>query len=446
MYCFPKDLYTDVRIEKINRTNITLENFELKQNKTRTDEGAMIRIFDGKRWYYCATTDLNNLQTEIDRLAGLASPNPNIKRHPIVQKLEINKERCLKYSDKNNIATVGDRLKLDVLNSYVPIFKQCQKIKLSRMYYIDKYVTKRIISSIGTDVTFDSQSCCLAFRYKLQENNIPFQGSEDIYAITFDELYDHQDKIYQTLQKDLAYCQKAVPVVPGTYTCLFSPLATGVFAHESFGHKSEADFMVGDETMKNEWPVGKKVGSEMLNIIDSGLIEGAGYVPFDDEGCKAKINYLIKDGILTGRLHSSSTAALLEETPTGNARALNFEYEPIVRMTTTYIDKGSQSKEELLDGIKEGIYIDTLNHGSGMTTFTIAPRRAYMIRNGKLAEPVRISVITGNVMNTLHEIDGISNQVEFFSFALGGCGKMEQYPLPVAFGGPYIRVNNIQVL
>lgn len=244
----------------------------------------------------------------------------------------------------------------------------------------------------------------------------------------------------------MAYCEEAVAVKPGTYICVFSPQTTGVFAHESFGHKSEADFMVGDETMKREWAIGKKVGTEMLNIIDTGLNEGSGYVPFDDEGCRARKNYLVKDGLLAGRLHSGSTAAILGEESTGNARALNFEYEPLVRMTTTYIDAGKQTKEELFAGIEEGVYIDNLNHGSGMTTFTIAPRRAYMIRNGQLAEPVRISVITGNVMKTLHEIDGISNEVEMFSFALGGCGKMEQYPLPVAFGGPYIRVNGIQVL
>ena len=53
---------------------------------------------------------------------------------------------------------------------------------------------------------------------------------------------------------------------------------------------------------------------------------------------KAKKTYLIKDGILTGRLHSATTAASLNEELTGNARALNFEFEPIVRMTTTYIE------------------------------------------------------------------------------------------------------------
>ena len=80
-----------------------------------------------------------------------------------------------------------------------------------------------------------------------------------------------------------------------------------------------------------------------------------------------------------------------------------------------------------------------------MLAFTIAPNKAYMIRNGKLAEPVRISVVTGSVMHTLHEIDGLTKDVKVCSLSTGGCGKMEQWPLRVAFGGPYVRVRNIQV-
>lgn len=445
MYQFPENLYTDIRIETVSRTNISLENFELKQNKTKTDKGAMIRVFDGNRWYYNATTDIEKLQQEIDNIAKMAVPNPDIHNHSVVQKLEVNQEECFKYQDVN-LSQVDDQRKLDMLHTYVPVVKKFEQIKMSRMNYVDKHTVKQIYSSTGTAVTFDTQSCCISVSYMMQINDIPYQGSEDIYALYFDKLAGQQDKIDKTIQTDVAYCEEAVAVKPGTYICVFSPQTTGVFAHESFGHKSEADFMVGDETMKREWAIGKKVGTEMLNIIDTGLSEGSGYVPFDDEGCRARKNYLVKDGLLAGRLHSGSTAAILEEESTGNARSLNFEYEPLVRMTTTYIDAGKQTKEELFAGIEEGVYIDNLNHGSGMTTFTIAPRRAYMIRNGQLAEPVRISVITGNVMKTLHEIDGISNEVEMFSFALGGCGKMEQYPLPVAFGGPYIRVNGIQVL
>ena len=191
--------------------------------------------------------------------------------------------------------------------------------------------------------------------------------------------------------------------------------------------------------------MGTRVGAEILSIIDTGLLDGNGYVPYDDEGCRAKETYLIKNGILTGRLHSSQTAAALDEAPTGNARAVNFEFEPIVRMTTTYVCGGTMSKAELIAGTSLGILIEDLKHGSGMTTFTIAPSRSWMIRDGKVAEPVEISVITGNVMETLHKIDAISDEVKLLSFPTGGCGKMEQAPLRVGFGGSYIRANGINV-
>ncbi|WP_454052237.1 TldD/PmbA family protein [Clostridium sp. Marseille-Q7071] len=224
-----------------------------------------------------------------------------------------------------------------------------------------------------------------------------------------------------------------------------SPEVVGVFAHESFGHKSEADFMVGDENMMNEWKIGTKVGADLLSILDYGGYLGSGYVPFDDEGTKGEKTYLIKDGILKGRLHSVKTASILKEELTGNARAINFQFEPIVRMTNTYIEKGEKTKEELISEVEEGIYIHNCRYGTEMSTFTIAPNRAYMIRNGKIAEPVNISVITGNVMETLYNIDGVSKELEFENNIWGGCGKMEQYPLSVSIGGPYVRVKNIEV-
>lgn len=444
MFRFPGNLYTDVRIETVFSTKILLENFELKQNKTKTDMGAMIRIFDGKRWYYNATTDIDGIQLAIDNLATMATADEAIDSHPVVLRFEVNRGEYVRPVEDRVSATVNAE-KMALLKTYEPVIKSEPTVQKSRLYYLDNYTSKHILSSRGTDVRFDRQSCSISVRYTLQGKDAPFDSGDDIYETTFARLEGRQDKFRTTLEKDRHFCMNAVPVKPGTYTCVLSPVVTGVFAHESFGHKSEADFMIGDETMKREWAIGKRVGSPILNIIDTGLIEGAGFVPFDDEGHRARENYIIRDGILTGRLHSCYTAALLEENPTGNARATSFEFEPIVRMTTTYIGAGQDTLSSLLAPIREGVYIDDLNHGSGMTTFTIAPKRAYMIRDGQIAEPVLISVITGNVMKTLDEIDGATDEVKLFSFALGGCGKMEQFPLPVGFGGPYIRANGIQV-
>ena len=444
MYNFPKGFYTDIRIETIYSTKIVLDNYKLKQNNSKTETGAIIRLFDGNRWYYSSTTEIENIQSEIDSLSQMAKVNDDIENNPIVKKLEINKGSYLKYKDCN-ISKVSNKDKINILNSYVPTLKNFKEIQNCKLYYLDNHTEKHIISSKGTDVIFDIQTCSICPRYTVNVKNEPFNGGTDISGTTFTELFNKEYLIVNEIKKDIDYISNATAVTPGNYTCILSPVATGVFAHESFGHKSESDFMVGDETMKKEWVLGKKVGANILNIIDTGSIKGAGYVPFDDEGTKCQKNYIIKDGILTGRLHSSTTATILEEELTGNARALNFLYEPLVRMTTTFIDKGSETKESLFKKIKEGIFIDTIRHGSGMTTFTIAPARAYMIRDGKISEPVKISVITGNVMSTLNKIDGISDKVELFSFALGGCGKMEQYPLKVGLGGPYIRVNEINV-
>lgn len=444
MYQFPEDLYTDVRIETVFSTLIELENDEIKQKRCKTDHGAMIRIFDGNRWYYSATTNVNGVQGEIDELAKMAKKNNHIEEHPVVKKFEVNQGIELRYIETDLQKKTLDE-KMELLNTYREVVDE-EYLKSKRLYYIDTHNEKQIISSKGTNITFDVQSCFICVRYRIQIGEVPFQGRENLAGTLFEDLIGKQDSIKDMIIKDLHYCKKAVPVQPGSYTCILSPATTGVFAHESFGHKSEADFMVGDETMKREWAIGKKVGASNLNIIDTGLVEGSGYVPFDDEGNRARENYIIKDGILTGRLHSTNTASLLEEGITGNARAINFEYEPVVRMTTTYIGAGNETKEELIARTKEGIYIDDINQGSGMTTFTLAPNKAYMIRDGKIAEPIRISVITGNVMETLHEIDGIAKEIELYSFALGGCGKNEQYPLPVGFGGPCIRVNGMHVV
>jgi TldD protein len=114
-------------------------------------------------------------------------------------------------------------------------------------------------------------------------------------------------------------------------------------------------------------------------------------------------------------------------------------------MTTTYIEPGGVPKEDLFTSVSRGIYIDSIKHGSGMSTFTLAPSIAYLIEDGEIKHPLSISVITGSVFKTLGEIEGLSDNLELFSFVSGGCGKMEQYPLPVGFGGPYVKVRSMQV-
>jgi TldD protein len=125
---------------------------------------------------------------------------------------------------------------------------------------------------------------------------------------------------------------------------------------------------------------------------------------------------------------------------------MNFEWEPIVRMTSTYIEGGRDSFDEILKKAGDGaLYLDGANHGTGGSTFTIAPSKAYRIKDGKLSEPLKVALISGSVFETLNNIEAVGSDFTLWNSAFGGCGKMSQMPLPVADGGPTILVKGMTV-
>jgi TldD protein len=443
MYNFPKDLYTDVRIEETFDTRIDFKKDKLEAQKVRSNKGAFIRVFDGNRWYYSSITDLEQIQQSMDTLAQMAAPNADILEHPIVKAFEVNQDTVLEF-EKSSAADIPVEEKQALLEHYLTLVNDPAIVHYTS-YYVDNRTIKSFYSSKGTAVTFDRQVCGIRINLELAVGENKERGVVSKASPCFEDLKGLEEHFKDEIEKNITFVRDAEPVEPGVYPVLLSPEATGVFTHESFGHKSESDFMVGDETMKAEWALGKTIGQDLLTIIDEGTVIGTGYTPFDDEGTKARKNYIIQNGKLTGRLHSTATSAALEEGLTGNARAVSFEFEPIVRMTTTYIDKGNQPLKDIISEIENGIYVETIRHGSGMSTFTIAPARSYKIEHGKITKPVKVSVITGNVFATLAEVDAVSEEFELLSFVGGGCGKMEQYPLPVGFGGPYTRVRKLNV-
>jgi TldD protein len=234
----------------------------------------------------------------------------------------------------------------------------------------------------------------------------------------------------------------APQVKGGEYTVVLDPILAGVFVHEAFGHLSESDFVYENDRMREIMVLGKRFGGETLNIVDSAALPGLrGSFKYDDEGTRAVKTYLIRDGKLVGRLHSRETAAKMDEKPTGNARAINYRFPPIVRMTNTYIEPGSLTFNDMIADIKEGIYARNWYGGTtSMEMFTFSAGEAYMIRNGKIAEALRPVMLTGNVFTTLRNIDAVGNDLDMNQG--GGCGKGGQMPLPVSNGSPHIRIQH----
>ena len=435
--------FIDVRVERTQSTGCMFQNGELTGATERPVLGAFIRLHHNNMWFYASTTSVLNLDAEIKKLAAQAHAHPKTASS---YKLPTNNGKHHLISKSNDaFSKIGLEKKVALVERYLPLLQKIENLTESRIRYTDLYKEKFYKSSVGTEFSYDFNQGGFYFGCVLKKGEQLFDDAYRKYVSTFAALDGLEKNIiayFEEAQKFLT----ANTATPGKYKVVLSPEITGVFTHESFGHKSEADFMMGDPEATKEWQLGSVIGSSCLSIVDYGSHDNtSGFCPIDDEGTLAQKNYLIKEGVLTGRLHSTHTADVLGEKPTGNARALNFEFEPIVRMTSTYIEGGKTPYKDLLKMAEGGIYIENFKHGSGGSTFTIAPVRAYKIKDGKLAEPVLVSVLSGSVFETLKKIEACGDDFHLESSAFGGCGKMEQSPLPVADGGPSILVSEMQI-
>jgi TldD protein len=191
--------------------------------------------------------------------------------------------------------------------------------------------------------------------------------------------------------------------------------------------------------------LGRRFGGRHLHIVDDATLPSLrGSYAYDDEGTPGQRTYLIRDGVLVGRLHSRETASRMTEPSSGNARAIGYRHSPIVRMSNTYIEPGDVSLADMLADVEEGVYVkDWYGGQTSLEMFTFSAGEAYMIRNGRLEEMLRPVVLTGNVFTTLERIDAVGNDLDMNQG--GGCGKNGQSPLPVSNGSPHIRISRCVV-
>lgn len=444
MYQFPKDVYADIRIEEKYYLWLEAKNGDLESDGMTTESGAMIRVFDGNMWYIATTNNLSEIQKELDNLVTLAIPNPNISEHPVVKKFQVHNENIVLFDKDTDVRKISRQDWKKLLDYYIEkcVDESISELSLWNVYCDCYYLKKSFYSSKGASIIQDNQECCLGVVYGITVDGVTSYPGKRYRKFQMDELYGHEEEVLEELKRGLDFAKNAQQLEPGQYTCILGSRATAVFTHESFGHKSESDFMLNDKVLQDEWELGKQVGNPKISICDRGDWFHAGYTPYDDEGTKATETWLMKDGVLAGRLHDANSAVVLGEELTGSARARDYSCAPMVRMTNTFMERGEDDPEQMIAEVKDGIYIYDVYGGTGQAIFTMDPFISYRIRDGKLCEPIRINVVTGNVFETLFDVDAVGTDLELFD--AGSCGKNGQW-VKVTTGGPSIRVKKMTV-
>ncbi len=218
----------------------------------------------------------------------------------------------------------------------------------------------------------------------------------------------------------------------------------GVIFHEACGHSLEATSVaIGASQMAGK--LGQQIANPKVTAIDDGTIPGAwGSVNIDDEGTPTQRNVLIENGILKNYLIDRLGSRRMGMAMTGSGRRQSYTYEATSRMNNTYIDNGPDKNEDIIASMENGLYCRKMGGGSVNPLtgdFNFAVTEGYLVRNGKICEPVRGASLIGTGSEILQNIDMVGQNL---ARAQGMCGSASG-SVPTDVGQPLIRVSTITV-
>ena len=218
----------------------------------------------------------------------------------------------------------------------------------------------------------------------------------------------------------------------------------GVIFHEACGHSLEASSVAYGQS-QFAGKLGQKIANEKVTAIDDGTIPNAwGSINIDDEGTPAQRNVLIENGVLKSYMIDKFNGRRMGMASTGNSRRQSYAYTPTSRMTNTYIAAGQDKNEDIIASIEYGLYAASMGGGSVNPVtgeFNFAVNEGYMIRDGKICEPVRGASLVGKGSQIIQNIDMVGTDMEM---GQGMCGSSSG-SVPTNVGQPLIRVSTITV-
>lgn len=437
--------------------NIVAENNTVRDVKTLRRRGIGINIFFKGSSGYSFSVDLT--KEAVDETAQKAfsiarAASMVTKGTPKLADLPNLKQKEMKLSIKKHPKNAPLESKKDLIMRAIQAAQEHgKKIASINTAYNELHGERAFVDSSGNESSWFPIVVDILIQVVSKEEDL-LADSMDWFGGSFGlEAFETKDHTPEALGENAgkwaAEKLKSKPAPAGKHRALCDNMLAGVLAHESFGHWTESDFITsGMSALAGK--LGQQLGTKHATIIDEGIPQEQGrngfWIPVDDQGVKTKKVIIMDKGKLLSYLHSRETASLLNSDPTGNARAVDYNYPPIVRMRNTYFAPGDLSLEEALELLKDGIYAIGSSGGQASEegTFAFNAARGYYVENGKIKFPLRGVTLSGSILSLLSKIEGATRELLMWSSYWGGCGKYGQNHLPVGIGGPHLLLSEAQ--
>ena len=436
--------FAEIFAESTRRNSLYMIDGRIESASDSTISGVGLRAFKGLRCVSASTSDLteSGLMRAAAQVADIISEgNEEVKIHL--------RERI--NADIHPVAVVPDSeyksVKAEILKRGVNAASAYDKAIVQasgNLLDVDRHI---LIANSDGLLTSDRQvRTRLAISAVAEKNGDRQSGFDgpgrrmglEMFDTVSPEKSGEEAARSATVKLGAAYCPA------GKMTVAIANGFGGVIFHEACGHSLEATAVArGASQMAGK--LGQRVASEKVTAVDDGTIPGAwGSMNIDDEGTPARRNVLIEKGILRSYMIDRFNGRRMGMESTGSRRRESYEYEPTSRMTNTFLLNGEETKEEIIASMDYGLYAAKMGGGSvspvtGAFNFSVG--EGYIVRNGKICEPVKGASLIGTGSEILMNIDMVGQDLKT---GQGMCGSSSGQ-IPTDVGQPMIRVSSITV-
>ncbi len=440
--------YAEIFFEDSSAHSVLIENGKVETSSSNSLCGVGLRLLKDNQCIYGYTNDLS--KKGLLALANSLNKSFNGERLITVTKLDMIKAKNRNPVNRSyNDVPVEDKIAL--LREGIDEINSLKDPRIVRTFanFADTHRFVAVFNSKGKWFKRDAEFGRMMFQVIAADQN-GFETGYEAPGAQQDISYFRTEKVNpkkcarEAAEKALkmltaAECPSGkMPVVIGNGW-------GGVLFHESCGHPLEASAVAKGLSCFSKNKIGDMIASPIVSAIDDSTIPAQwGSIDIDDEGNLGTKRLLIKNGKLNDFMIDDLNGRRMGREGNGACRRQNYRYVPTSRMSNTYICNGKNTPEEVIGATKLGLYAVGFNGGSVDPTtgeFNFGCSEAYIIRDGKIAEPVKGATLIGKGFEILKKIDMVANDLDL---AQGMCGASSG-SIRTNVGQPTLRVSEVIV-
>ena len=435
--------YADIRVVQTTAQDLMVRNGELGEIHQGESIGCGIRVIVNGAWGFAASPLLtqNSIRDTTVRACTIARASAQLKQ----KKVRLSQEDVIDTAWHTPIVIdpfkVSTTEKLDLLFRIDEILRSDPRIKVSEAEINSSRKRQWLATTEGTFIdqtlihTGAGYSATAIRDGEVQKRSYPMSFGGQTLAMGYElipalKLLEHAE---QTREEAIALLS-AKPCPSGQKTLILDGTQLALQIHESCGHPSELDRVLGLEEnyagrsfLTLEKHRRFRYGSKKVTLMaDSTIPGGLATTGYDDDGVRSQRWPIVKNGVFDGYHTNREFAPVLGESSHGCCRADGWGSLPMIRITNLSLMPGDWSFKDLIADTQDGVFMCTNKSWSidqMRYNFQFACEIGWEIKNGKRGAMLKNCTYQGITPQFWRSCDAVCDAGHWMLWGVVNCGK-----------------------